>query len=702
MNSSSSLDAMRSQPITSALIESSGAPAERSLGVTLSPAVRADTVIGDQASTYRLNPAGNPFYIGRTTTIATTSGDGVYGASGTSWTLANAGTITASAGYGVHMEAAAYVSNRGGGDISADTGIYITGGSGTVTNGGDITATIGGGIVLAEGGQATNYGPGNISGLNGINIQGATGSVFNGGHVTGVGNDGVALGAGGSLTNWADGNIAGHAYGVFTAMAPGSVTNGGVISAADGPAVRMAEGGNATNWASGNIYGGTGVYVTGGTSAVTNDGKIGGSGGAGVLLGDGGSLFNAALADISGQNGLHIAHAFGSVVNAGAIAGTTQSGVVFAAGGTIRNDAGATISGDTYGAVIFGGFGTIVNDGAISASGNLSTGVILGAGGGDVTNASGASISATYGVFLKQAGAVTNAGTIDGSFGSVSFAGAGANTLTLQTGSTLVGAAVGATASGSTNALVLQGNGVADNRFFNFNTLTMQGSGTWTLDGASTFGTATVSSGTLEVGDSTDTGDLVVNSGLTNNAVIGVAAGTADIIGAVTGSGSATIAGGTLEFGSSFIQNVSFTGSTGKLALADSQAYTGTISGFSKTGGTSLDLGDISFVSGTTKATFAENGAGTGGVLTVTDGTRTANVDLAGNYAGSTFTTSSDKDGGTIVVDPHENTTASRPAAVLPFIAAMAGFESGRGHFVPTADATLSASTLLAVGHAVR
>ena len=69
--------------------------------------------------------------------------------------------------------------------------------------------------------------------------------------------------------------------------------------------------------------------------------------------------------------------------------------------------------------------------------------------------------------------------------------------------------------------------------------------------------------------------------------------------GAATGAGSVTIAGGTGDFTSTFLQRVAFhRRGPGTLELAHSQTYTGAISGFSTTGTTSLDLGDISFVSG--------------------------------------------------------------------------------------------------------
>jgi hypothetical protein len=103
------------------------------------------------------------------------------------------------------------------------------------------------------------------------------------------------------------------------------------------------------------------------------------------------------------------------------------------------------------------------------------------------------------------------------------------------------------------------------------------------------------------------------------------------------------------DLASTFTEAVTFTGTTGVLELAHSQTYSGTISGFSTTGGTSLDLADIAFVS-STKATFS--GTSASGVLTVTDGTHTAHINLTGNYTASTFTASSDGNGGTIA-GPH-------------------------------------------------
>ena len=162
-------------------------------------------------------------------------------------------------------------------------------------------------------------------------------------------------------------------------------------------------------------------------------------------------------------------------------------------------------------------------------------------------------------------------------------------------------------------------------------------------------------------------GALTVSSSVANAGVLETLGGTLTVNGAVTGSGKAMISGGTLDFGSSFNEAVTF-GTTGTLELAQSQAYTASITGFSKTGSTSLDLVDIGFVS-STEATFS--GSTKGGVLTVTDGTHTAKINLKGNYLGSTWIASSDGHGGTTVVDPRARAGAS-PLALAAAMAAMA------------------------------
>ena len=99
-------------------------------------------------------------------------------------------------------------------------------------------------------------------------------------------------------------------------------------------------------------------------------------------------------------------------------------------------------------------------------------------------------------------------------------------------------------------------------------------------------------------------------------------------------------------------QAVNFTGTTGTLKLDDAVAFTGQVSGLA--GSDALDLADLSYGPNTT-ATFLGNASG--GTLTITNGTQTANIALEGDYLSSYWTVSSDGHGGTVVVDPVASNT---------------------------------------------
>ena len=136
--------------------------------------------------------------------------------------------------------------------------------------------------------------------------------------------------------------------------------------------------------------------------------------------------------------------------------------------------------------------------------------------------------------------------------------------------------------------------------------------------------------------------------------------------GTVTGAGIGEINGGKLIVAQAFAENVSFLG-TGVLELEDSVGYTGKVLGLSNAGTNSLDLTDITFTSGVTKATYS--GTTASGTLTVTDGTHTAHIQLVGNYTtAGAFVLSSDGHGGTTVIDP-------RPQAPAVLTQAMASFQ---------------------------
>ena len=134
----------------------------------------------------------------------------------------------------------------------------------------------------------------------------------------------------------------------------------------------------------------------------------------------------------------------------------------------------------------------------------------------------------------------------------------------------------------------------------------------------------------------------------------------------LTGAGEAVIIRGTLDLASSASQNVTFGGHSGVLILGASRSYTGTLGGFSQAGADTLDLGDIAFVDAG-EATFS--GTGSGGMLTVSDGTHTAQIKLAGNYLDATFVASDDGSGGVNVIAMSPDV----PATVHRFVAAAAG-----------------------------
>jgi len=96
--------------------------------------------------------------------------------------------------------------------------------------------------------------------------------------------------------------------------------------------------------------------------------------------------------------------------------------------------------------------------------------------------------------------------------------------------------------------------------------------------------------------------------------------------------------------------NVSFaSGSTGVLKLDHSPEFSGQIAGF--TDKNLLDLADIALGSNTTLG-YVANSNNTGGNLTVSDGTNTANLALFGQYTAASFAMATDGSGGTLIHDP--------------------------------------------------
>ena len=119
---------------------------------------------------------------------------------------------------------------------------------------------------------------------------------------------------------------------------------------------------------------------------------------------------------------------------------------------------------------------------------------------------------------------------------------------------------------------------------------------------------------------------------------------------------AATIdAGAALEFVASDSGAVTFADPTGKLILDQPSNFTGQIFGFTGDGTLSgsdqIDLAGINSTSGSFTHSYLN------GILTVSDGTHTANLHFMGSYSPGNFHFVSDGAGGTIVYDPPTSTS---------------------------------------------
>ena len=195
------------------------------------------------------------------------------------------------------------------------------------------------------------------------------------------------------------------------------------------------------------------------------------------------------------------------------------------------------------------------------------------------------------------------------------------------------------------------------------------------------YGKTTTNHGNLEYAGA---GQLYISNALVNESQLIVEGGqiTLNTACTVSGLGDAQIKGGTLAANGVFNQDVFFAGA-GTLGLGKSQSYTAQVVGFSTTGTDFLDLGDIGFGSAS-EASFSGNSAG--GVLTVSDGTHTAHINLAGNFLSSTFVCASDGHGGVIIHDPTQGARVPPPEAPVgphALVAAMASLSPGSAPAAP-------------------
>ncbi len=213
---------------------------------------------------------------------------------------------------------------------------------------------------------------------------------------------------------------------------------------------------------------------------------------------------------------------------------------------------------------------------------------------------------------------------------------------------------------------------VGDATFTGHATVDNEAGATWNLVGNSTFaGTSElINHGTIDSnGTSSITTTGVLN--FTNTGTVNVQSGTLDMAASVAGPGSFTIGDGAqLEFGTTGTitgvsgQTITFEGHTGTLKIDNAASFHSTIAGLGDDGTATyagadhIDLVNVAFSS-----LMAPTFDSAHDILTVSDGTHTAALQLTGPYSLGNFQFQDDGNGGTVVWDP------PAPAAGNAFIA---------------------------------
>jgi len=467
-----------------------------------------------------------------------------------------------------------------------------------LVSGGSITGGIANGVsgtLMGYTGDGISIGAGSVVGsVAGIGITNATSADIRGvvhaidiaGSVLGgISNDGIITGQAnginittvgsvtGGIENLANGRIEGDTRAInVSGSVAGGITNSGSIQSESADAIRVhGASGSVTGGIVNNVSAvisassssGAGIAITGGasvTGGISNSGTIYSDHGFGILIDTSsltGDITNASGADITGDTvAIYVTASTltGSIVNTGSISGTGTTGIRLDNGatitGTITNNSGGMVYGDEYAIRVDSGSdvtGGIVNAGQILTDTSSGTGILVTGAStvGSITNSGliqGGTDTSGYGVYVSagsSVGSITNSGTIEGDDGSVQF-GNSDSTLTLQTGSNLIGDADGGT--GTNDTLVLEGYGSENEVFTNFEHVTVSAStsGTWVLSGDSGFEDVTVNSGTLLItGNVTATSAMAVaGADLDVEGTLDLGSGTLTVNGIVDGSGT--------------------------------------------------------------------------------------------------------------------------------------------------------------------
>jgi len=355
---------------------------------------------------------------------------------------------------------------------------------------------------------------------------------------------------------------------------------------------------------------------------------------------------NKGVIDANGTSSLVVNEKSGiSLTNAGLLESTSTGGLVL--GGTINNSASGVI----------GAFGAGSNV-SIGPSGTLSGGTLKTTGGGQILisaetidGSNGRTVTNTGNVLVNGAillGTISNTGTIalnDGiavGAGGATLAGSGNVTLSDSTTNSILGNGANTTL---TNQNTISGAGeIGGNGLLLTNQGVIDATGTNPLI-VDTAASPVTNTGTLEA---TSNATLFVASNVTNTGHLIANNGDVIFAGAVSGTGTATIQGaGSIEFGSTTTSNVTFAaGADGTVTFDAASTLTGKLSITGFTLGDTIDLADINFSGSGPTLTFNK------GILTVSDGTDTAQIRMIGNFTLASFHAASDGSGGTLITDP--------------------------------------------------
>ena len=249
-------------------------------------------------------------------------------------------------------------------------------------------------------------------------------------------------------------------------------------------------------------------------------------------------------------------------------------------------------------------------------------------------------INNTGTIELSSTGDETNLQIIDH---GITLEGAGQVVLLDSAENTIVGTSPDVTLTNVDNTISGAGQiGAGTLTLVNEGTIDATGTNPLTVD---TGANAVTNSGTLEASGA---GRLIVQSNIVNDGFLWANGGSVTLEGNVTGNGSALISGsGSLEFAASSSENTAFApGSSGILVLDHSFDFSGVVSGM--TASDHLDLLDFSFTKGTT-INYTASADGSGGTLSVTDGTHTTNIALEGNFNPAGFQAGVDHGTGTLI-----------------------------------------------------